>query len=146
MSQTTTTNNTNTDTTTMTMDTVDILRLIQAFLIEQGYTETVRRLQEESSVKLSGLTVSKSTLIQWCLEGQWGNVLNVLSTMEATAATTTTSNHSSSLTTQIHELAIIELAHAGAIGVAYSVLRLVKEDLLGGSFEGRFCRIVRSTK
>ena len=143
MSQT----DTNTDTTTMTMDTVDILQLIQAFLIEQGYTETVRQLQEESSVKLSGLTVSKSTLIQWCLEGQWGNVLNVLSTMEpTTAATTTTSNHSSSLTTQIHELAIIELAHAGAIGVAYSVLRLVKEDLLGGSFEGQFCRIVRSTK
>jgi WD40 repeat-containing protein SMU1 len=134
-----------------TVESADIIRLIQAFLTEQGLHQSCEVLREESGIGQVGVT-SSSNLSVWCRTGQWDKVLSTLATLDPKRCFSSskqqhqnpppTSNNSSNkrkrssaisssswALAEVHELAIAELAEVGALDVAYSLFKVVHNDL-----------------
>jgi len=122
----------------MTIESADVIRLIVAYLTEQGLTESARILRDETGVGAAGITRAvHSNLKSWANRGEWGNILESLSTLDKTKCRTfaTSSSSSNSITAlevlmaDVHEMTILELAEAGDIRLAYATLRIVEDDL-----------------
>ena len=101
----------------------DILRLIQAHLLEAGLTASCEALRRESGAGLAGLSQTQS-LQTWAQQGRWADVLRQLSLLDTTRAVPI------DVAAQVHEMSILEVAHQGDLEVAYSLLRLVPTSLL----------------
>lgn len=97
-----------------------MIRLLQAFLTEQGLHESCRVLRQESGILGKGLT--HTNIGMWCRQGQWGQVLETLESLQLPPQHATLLAH-------VHEQAILELAEAGSLDLAYAVLRVVYDDL-----------------
>jgi WD40 repeat-containing protein SMU1 len=109
----------------LTVDAADMIRLVQAFLTEQGLHESCRVLRQESGILGKGLT--HTNIGMWCRQGQWGQVLE---TLESLSLQLPHAPHvHAPLLANIHEQAILELAEAGSLDLAYAVLRVVYDDL-----------------
>jgi WD40 repeat-containing protein SMU1 len=104
----------------VSVDAADMIRLLQAFLTEQGLHESCRVLRQESGILGKGLT--HTNIAMWCRQGQWGQVLETLESLQLPPQHAT-------LLAQVHEQAILELAEAGSLDLAYAVLRVVYDDL-----------------
>ena len=123
------------------LDSADMLRLIGAHLTECGLSEAARALREESGVGAAGCTRAvHSNLKAWASRGEWGNILESLSTLDKARCQKVmapTKNGSTSspadtleiLMAEVHEMTILELAEAGDIRLAYASLRVVEDDL-----------------
>lgn len=107
----------------LTVDSADVIRLIEAHLIESGLHESSRVIQEESGVGNAGLASSSHGLLsKYCFTGEWGKVLKVLSTLRDGLIPR-------QLQAQVYEMAILELGEHGEMELAYTTLRLVAEEL-----------------
>ncbi|CAB9499007.1 repeat-containing protein SMU1 [Seminavis robusta] len=130
----------------MTLEAAEILRLIAAHLTECGLSHTSRVLQQESGIGAAGcIRAVHSNLKAWALRGEWGTILESLATLDkakccktivmTTNHTTTNNNNTTAesilehLLADVHEMAILELAAAGDMALAYATLRLVEDDL-----------------
>ncbi len=77
-------------------------------------------LRQESGILGKGLT--HTNIGMWCRQGQWGLVLDTLESLQL-------SSQHAMLLANVHEQAILELAEAGSLDLAYAVLRVVYDDL-----------------
>jgi WD40 repeat-containing protein SMU1 len=136
-----------------TVESADIIRLIQAFLTEQGLHHSCEVLREESGIGQVGVT-SSSNLSVWCRTGQWDKVLSTLATLDPKRCfsklqqpqpqplptinndnnkrkrpSVVSSPSPSWALAEVHELAIAELAEVGALDVAYNLFKVVHHDL-----------------
>lgn len=108
--------------TTLEVSAADVLRLIQAHLLEAGLSASAQTLQQESGVGLAGQLVSNYQF--HASSGQWGSVLSSLALLDLERARLPLD-----LVAEAHEMAILELAEAGDLALAYSTYRLVQKQL-----------------
>ena len=94
--------------------------LLQALLTEQGLHESCRVLRQESGVLGKGLT--HTSVGARCRQGQWGQVLETLESLQLPQQRAT-------LLARAHERATLELAEAGSLDLACASLRVVCDDL-----------------
>ena len=123
----------------MAIPSADVLRLIQAHLSQSGLHATSRMLRQESGVGLAAPL--HSSWLDWAQSGQWNLILQSLSTLDrtkywngngnnATASDDTTASlRNEDLWAETHEMAILEVAAAGDLELAYAMLRLAAADL-----------------
>ena len=104
----------------LSVDAADMIRLLQAFLTEQGLHESCRVLRQESGILGKGLT--HTNIGTWCRQGQWGQVLETLESLQLPPQRAT-------LLARAHKQAILELAEAGPLDLARAVLRVVCDNL-----------------
>ena len=100
----------------------DILRLIQGYLTSVGLHESNRVLREESGIGAAG--VSHRMLQTWALQGKWALVLRSLSILDRERCRLDVD-----LIAEVHEMAILELAACGDLGLAYATYRFAQSDL-----------------
>ena len=124
----TTTTTTTSSSQLLTVSSADILRLIQAHLIECGLHETAQTLQQESGVGLAGTPISPNQYYHWACEGQWALILESLAVIDAERSQSLDSSRR--LAAQVHEMAILELAAQNEWDLAYALYRLVQRKLL----------------
>lgn len=110
-----------------------ILSLIHHHLAESSLLNTCRTLRQESGVACMGLTPHlHSNLKDRARNGQWGDVLEILTFIDfKSIATDTITGETGSrrksdliLVAEIHEMCILELAHLGETELAFTTLRL----------------------
>jgi WD40 repeat-containing protein SMU1 len=125
----------------MDVGSADVIRLIQAHLLEAGLRGSVRALQEETGIKLPGQLSSSaaassndgaggggaSNFFFHASSGSWGAVLESLSWVDLGGAP-----RGEELAAEVHEMAVLELAEAGDLALAYAAYRLAR-PLLEGS-------------
>jgi len=118
---------TTTTTTTMDVPTSDVIRLVQAYLTEQGMHQSVRCLQAESGgVGMAGLPSSaRNNLRFYAASGQWNSVLESLALVDRRR--NSSSLLSEDLVAAVHEMAVLEVADAGDLQLAYSMYKLVQK-------------------
>ena len=110
----------------MTIESADILRLIAAHLTECGLYEACRVLREESGVGSAGcLRAVHANFSSWASRGEWGTILESLSTLDLGRLPPS----AVLLMADVHEMAILELAEAGELRLAFATLRLVEDEL-----------------
>ncbi|GKY97346.1 hypothetical protein MPSEU_000693000 [Mayamaea pseudoterrestris] len=102
----------------------DVLRLVQAHLLEAGLTKSALALSQESGVGLAGSLQPPQNWIFHCESGNYGVVLEQLSLMDRTRT-----RISNDLVAAVHEMAILEVAEAGDYQVATSMLRVMYSEL-----------------
>jgi FOG: WD40 repeat len=124
----------------------NIIHLIQHYLIENGLRETSAALLSETQIGCRGLLQHAHThIVKKCKEGDWGSVLETLSIL-----TPYDSSNSSSSTmdgqeemharrrkamefhrilAQVHEMAILELADASEMDLAFATLKVCRDFL-----------------
>jgi LisH-like dimerisation domain len=111
----------------MTIDSAEILRLIAAHLTECGLYEACRVLREESGVGSAGcLRAVHANFKTWASRGDWGTILESVSTLDQSRLPPASVSR---LMADVHEMAILELAEAGEMRLAYAALRVVEDDL-----------------
>ena len=106
----------------LTIDSSDIIRLIQAHLVETGLSESCRVLRDESGVRGAG--VAHSQWNAWAASGNWGAILASLDTIDVLKCGIT-----HDILADVYEMAILELAEVGEVTLAHVTLRLVAEHL-----------------
>lgn len=106
----------------MAVSSADIIRLIQAHLIETGLHETCRMLRQESGIGMAG--VFHENWLRWCVEGRYGLILQSLATIDQARA-----HVDANLLAAVHEMAILELAEEGDLELAYALYRSVQSML-----------------
>lgn len=104
----------------LSIESADVLRLIQAHLTECGLHQSCRAIQQESGVLGAG--VLHSNWKTWATNGDWGAVLDSLSTIE-------TSRLPATLLADVYEMAILELGENNEMELAYATHRMAT-DLL----------------
>lgn len=107
---------------TIDVEAADVLRLIQAHLTEAGLHESCRVIREESGVAAAG--VCHSNLKSYATNGNWGLVLDSLSTLDPQR-----SHIPRGIISDCHEMAILELADNGEVELAYAALRFSADEL-----------------
>jgi WD40 repeat-containing protein SMU1 len=124
----------------LTISSADIIRLVQAHLMESGLHESCRVLQQESGIGLAGAPprLGSAQWRHWAVHGQWASILKVLSMMDLERCRSRSSSNSSSnsnnnnkkqmqdLMAEVHEMAILEVAAVGDLSVAYATYRLAQ--------------------
>jgi WD40 repeat-containing protein SMU1 len=119
-----------------TVSAAEILRLIQAHLMECGLHQTVRTLQRESGIGMAA-SLQSTPWKQLAMTGQWASVLQGLASLDKERMTAAASGDSSLSATavtvtillaSVHEMAILELADIGEWETAYAVFRLFQQD------------------
>lgn len=128
-------NNNATSDHTLTVSAADILRLIQAHLTESGFQRTVQCLQEESGgIGLAGCLQSSSTIFAVAASsGHWPLILQTLRTMDRSRIAS--NKELMEVLAETHEMAILEVAEAGDLTVAYALYQLVQRDYLQESLD-----------
>jgi WD40 repeat-containing protein SMU1 len=129
----------------MEVPSADVVRLVEAHLLESGLQESVRALQNESGIKMSGQLVKNYAF--HASAGNWGAVLESLSYVdpnlvvvvpgdddednndETSTRPKTQSCHLRELIAEVHEMTILELAEAGDLALAYATYRVVQKEL-----------------
>jgi WD40 repeat-containing protein SMU1 len=106
----------------LTVPAADVLRLIQAHLTEVGLHETCRTLAAESGVGLAGS--SHSNWLSWAMNGNWAAILKALSVLDVGRT-----HLPRDLSAAVHEMAILELAQAGDLQLAYATYHIVQGEL-----------------
>eukprot|EP00522_Entomoneis_paludosa_P010576 CAMPEP_0172450302 /NCGR_PEP_ID=MMETSP1065-20121228/8701_1 /TAXON_ID=265537 /ORGANISM="Amphiprora paludosa, Strain CCMP125" /LENGTH=632 /DNA_ID=CAMNT_0013202081 /DNA_START=59 /DNA_END=1957 /DNA_ORIENTATION=+ len=102
----------------------DVLRLIQGHLTSVGLHESCRVLRQESGIGAAGVSHAASLLRTWANQGQWALVLQSLTILDRQRCRLDTD-----LIAAVHEMAILEVAAAGDMEVAYATYRLCQDDL-----------------
>jgi len=111
----------------LSVDSSQILSLIQHHLVESSLLETSKALLHESGIGPSGLLpVALSNLKTWIRNGEWGSVLEILSTLTPNTSTSTASKWRQILS-EIHEIVILELGELGDMDLAFATLRVCTE-------------------
>mgnify|MGYP003887229673 CR=1 FL=1 len=116
------------------MEASDILRLIAAHLTECGLQESCRALRDESGIGMAGCTRAvHANLKAWASTGQWGKILEAFSVLDNSLlqrrkTASGLKNEMEVLISDVHEMAILELAEAGDIRLAYASLRVVEDE------------------
>ena len=105
------------------IESTDIIRLIQAHLIETGLTESCRVLREESDVRGAG--VAHQLWKTWAASGNWGAILASLDTIDLNGMSMSTTT----LLAEVYEMVVLELAEVGELQLAHATLRLAAEHL-----------------
>jgi WD40 repeat-containing protein SMU1 len=108
----------------------DILRLVEAHLIEAGLHQSARCLASETGIGLAGALQHNWTF--HCAAGNWSMILEQLSLIDRARA-----RISDDLVASVHEMAILEVAEAGDWNLAASMLRLVASELQESLAPGR---------
>lgn len=106
----------------LTIDSSDIIRLIQAHLVETGLSESCRVLRDESGVRGAG--VAHSQWNSWATSGNWGAILASLETVDVLKC-----GISDDILADVYEMTILELAEVGEVTLAHVTLRLVADHL-----------------
>ncbi len=108
---------------TVKVESSDVIRLIEAHLVESGLHESSRVLREESGVGSAGLASSShSLLMKYCVTGEWGKILKILSVLRQGLVP----RH---LLANVYEMAVLELGEHNEMELAFTTLRLLAEDL-----------------
>lgn len=132
-----------------------ILNLIQHHLIESGLTQSSQSIQDETNIGSLGLLKHAHTqFIKDIKRGEWGNVLDILSSLTLQFGTSTTTAGSGDddengaitqrmnrqqeeakkellqgILAKVHEMAILELGDLGEMELAFATLKICREML-----------------
>ena len=125
----------------------DVIRLIQAHLSECGLHGACKALREESGILAAGVVVSTAAFKSHAAAGDWGWILEQLSSLATTTMTTTTVLNE--ILQNVYEMAILELADGGDVALAHATLRLAAPQLdrdVGSSTAATSVRTARTDK
>mmetsp|Transcript_17638 Transcript_17638/g.38436 ORF Transcript_17638/g.38436 Transcript_17638/m.38436 type:complete len:669 (-) Transcript_17638:65-2071(-) len=111
--------------TTLAIGGADMIRLIQGHLTSVGLTTAVTALRQESGIGAAGASHPPRMFATWAAEGNWALVLKSLSAIDRQRCRGCTTD----LVAAVHEQAILEVAEAGDLEVAYATYRLAQKDL-----------------
>ena len=117
-----------------------IINLIQQHLTETGLKETSSALLAETNIGSRGLLSHAHThIIKCCKQGDWGTVLEALSNITLDDGTENIHmNHATctgrlheldKILAQVHEMAILELADAAEMDLAFATLKICRDML-----------------
>ena len=112
-----------------------------------GLHESCKALRQESGI--AGAGVPHRMMGMWAKQGQWALILRTLTTLDRARIRSLTTD----IIAAVHEMAILEVADAGDLEVAYATFRFAQKDLeasrvavssssssSGGSKDGRISR------
>lgn len=132
----------------LTVPASQAVSLIQHYLIENGLTSSSAALQAETTIGSKGLLQHAHTRLKSLIvQGDWGNALEVLSgiTLDHSdnnginerkgAAAICKQLQLEKMLAQVHEMAILELADAAEMDLAFATLKISRELLDNGSDE-----------
>jgi WD40 repeat-containing protein SMU1 len=113
----------------------NIIQLIQHHLTECGLAETSKTLLKETLIGSRGLLPHAHTHIVKCAKaGDWGIVLELLSTITVDDGTSNRQVQGfaekqafDSMLADVHEMAILELADAGEMDLAFATLKICRK-------------------
>lgn len=113
----------------------NIIHLIQHHLTECGLAETSKTLLKETLIGSRGLLPHAHTNIVKCARaGDWGVVLDLLSTITVDDGTTHREVQNrfekqalDSMLVDVHEIAILELADVGEMDLAFATLKICRQ-------------------
>lgn len=108
--------------TSLTVSSADAVRLMQAHLTSVGLHETCRVLRQESGIGLAAPL--HASWQEWAHQGQWSLILQSLATLDQTKYMSHDNNNYKELWAEVHEMAILEVAAAGDLEMAYALYRL----------------------
>lgn len=116
---------------TLDISSADIIQLIQHYLTECGLLESSKALLKETEIGCRGLLPhAQKNLLRCAKRGDWGVVLETLSTITVDDGTSNRRLSSANgkkeydeMLVEIHEMAILELADLGEMELAFATLK-----------------------
>ena len=120
----------------LTIPATQIIHLIQHHLLESGLTSSFQSVQNETQLGCTGLFQHVHVqLIQYVKNGEWGLVLDLLSTLQQHQQQDKPQDgqqqqrEQRNVLARVHEMAILELGDLGEMELAFATLKLSRHLL-----------------